>query len=110
VAIGAGYLVTAIFAATLVLLVLFVFMLLEGWIDRVSQIHVYKIVCQFENDSLHRYEDLFRSHHLKFHRSSQRKSAENLITGEWIVKGSERNHRHCIHEVLRDETVREFEF
>src|SRR5580658_5069470 len=51
VAIGAGYLVTAIFAATLVLLVLFIFMLLEGWIDRVNQIHIYRIVCQFENGS-----------------------------------------------------------
>jgi putative Mg2+ transporter-C (MgtC) family protein len=110
VAIGAGYLLTSIFAALLVLLVLFVFMLLESWIDRVNQIRTYKIVCQFDREPLHRYEDLFRCHHLKFRRSSQRKSAENLITGEWIVQGSERNHRHCIHEVLRDQTVREFEF
>jgi putative Mg2+ transporter-C (MgtC) family protein len=110
VAIGAGYLLTAIFAAILVLLVLFVFMLLEGWIDHINQIRTYKIVCQFESESLHRYEELFKYHHLKFKRSSQRKSAENMITGEWIVQGSERNHRHCIHEVLRDQTVREFEF
>jgi putative Mg2+ transporter-C (MgtC) family protein len=110
VAIGAGYLVTAIFAAVLVLLVLFVFMLLEGWIDHINQIRTYKIVCQFESEPLHRYEELFKCHHLKFKRSSQRKSAENMITGEWIVQGSERNHRHCIHEILRDQTVREFEF
>jgi putative Mg2+ transporter-C (MgtC) family protein len=109
-AIGAGYLLVSIFAATLVLLVLFVFMLLESWIDRINQIRTYKIVCQFEDEPLHRYEDLFRCHHLKFRRSSQRKSAENLLTGEWIVQGSERNHRHCIHEVLRDQKVREFEF
>lgn len=110
VAIGAGYLMVAICATILTLLILFAFMLLEGWIDRVNQIRVYKINCQFENESLHRYEELFKCHHLKFRRSSQRKSAENMITGEWIVQGSERNHRHCIHEVLRDETVREFEF
>ena len=52
----------------------------------------------------------FECHHLKFRRSGQRKSAENMITGEWVVQGSESNHRHCIHEVLRDQTVREFEF
>jgi putative Mg2+ transporter-C (MgtC) family protein len=110
VAIGAGYLLTAIFAAILVLLVLFVFMVLEGWIDRVNQIRTYKIVCPFDREPLHRYEELFKCHHLKFKRSSQRKSAENMITGEWIVQGSESNHRHCIHEILRDQTVREFEF
>jgi putative Mg2+ transporter-C (MgtC) family protein len=110
VAIGAGYLLAAIFAAVLVLVVLFVFMLLEGWIDHINQIRVYKIVCQFDREPLHRYEELFKRHHLKFKRSSQRKSAENLITGEWVVQGSETNHRHCIHEVLRDQTVREFEF
>jgi putative Mg2+ transporter-C (MgtC) family protein len=109
-AIGAGYLLVSICAAAFILLVLLTFMLLEGWIDRINQIHVYKIVCQFENESLHRYEDLFKCHHLKFRRNSERKSEENLITGEWVVQGSERNHRHCIHEVLRDQTVREFEF
>jgi putative Mg2+ transporter-C (MgtC) family protein len=110
VAIGAGYLLAAIFAAILVLVVLFVFMLLEGWIDHINQIRTYKIVCQFDSEPLHRYEELFKYHHLKFKRSGQRKSAENMITGEWVVQGSERNHRHCIHEVLRDETVREFDF
>ncbi|HXD77546.1 MAG TPA: MgtC/SapB family protein [Puia sp.] len=109
-AIGAGYLVVACFATVLVLVVLFIFMLLEAWIDRVNQIRTYRIVCNFENESLHRYEDLFRYHHLKFRRSGERKTAESLITGEWIVQGSERNHRYCIHEVLHDPTVREFEF
>lgn len=109
-AIGAGYLVVACFATVLVLVVLFIFMLLEAWIDRVNQIRTYRIVCNFENESLHRYEDLFRYHHLKFRRSGERKTAESLITGEWIVQGSEKNHRHCIHEVLHDPTVREFEF
>jgi putative Mg2+ transporter-C (MgtC) family protein len=110
VAIGAGYLLTSIFATVLVLLVLFVFMLLESWIDRINQIRTYKIVCPFDNEPLHRYEDLFKCHHLKFRRSSQRKSEENMMTGEWIVQGSEANHRHCIHEILRDQTVKEFEF
>jgi putative Mg2+ transporter-C (MgtC) family protein len=109
-AIGAGYLLIAVYACILVLLVLFIFSLLEGWIDSVNQIRNYKISCQFENETLHRFEELFRCHHLKFQRSGQRKSAENVITGEWVVQGSERNHRHCIHEVLRDAAVKEFSF
>ena len=109
-AIGAGYLVVACGATVLVLVVLFIFMLLESWIDRVNQIRTYKIVCHFANESLHRYEELFTCHHLKFRRSGERKTADNIISGEWIVQGSERNHRHCIHEILRDTTLTEFEF
>jgi putative Mg2+ transporter-C (MgtC) family protein len=109
-AIGSGCLMIAAGACALILLVLFIFSLLEGWIDRVNQIRNYKIVCPFENETLHRYEQLFRTHHLKFQRSGQRKSAENVITGEWLVQGSEQNHRHCIHEILRDVAVREFSF
>ena len=109
-AIGSGFLLVAIIACALILLVLFIFSLLEGWIDRSNQIRNYKIVCPFENETLHRYEALFRCHHLKFQRSGQRKSAENVITGEWVVQGTEQNHRHCIHEILRDAAVKEFSF
>ena len=109
-AIGAGCLLVAASACILILLVLFTFSLLEGWIDRVNQIRNYKIVCPFDNETLHRYEQMFRDHHLKFQRSGQRKSAENVITGEWLVQGSEKDHRHCIHAILRDDAVKEFSF
>jgi putative Mg2+ transporter-C (MgtC) family protein len=108
--IGAGYFLLAILATIMVLVVLFIFSRLEGWIDRVNQIRNYIIVCDFENETLHRYEELFRSHHLKFKRSGQMKSAANEITGEWLVQGSEINHRHCIHMILRDPTVKSFGF
>lgn len=110
IAIGAGYLWVAVIAAGLTLLVLFIFALLEGWIDQVNQIRQYKIVCPFENETLHRYETLFRTHHLKFKRTRQGKSAENMITGEWIVQGSDRNHRHVIHELMRDPSVKVLEY
>jgi putative Mg2+ transporter-C (MgtC) family protein len=109
-AIGAGYLWIAGLAAVLILLVLFIFALLEGWIDRVNQIRRYKIVCPFENETLHRYEQLFKNHHLKFKRTRQCKSQENLISGEWVVQGSEQDHRHVIHELLRDPSVKALEY
>ena len=105
-AIGAGYELVAVIACGLTLVVLFVFSLLEGWIDRVNQIRVYKIVCDFENETLHRYEELFRRHHLKFKRSRQTKSIDDVITGEWVVQGSEKNHRHFIHVILQDTPVK----
>jgi putative Mg2+ transporter-C (MgtC) family protein len=108
--IGAGYLWIAGLAAVLILLVLFIFALLEDWIDRVNQIRRYKIVCPFENETLHRYEALFKSHHLKFKRTRECKSQENLVSGEWIVQGSAQDHRHVVHELLRDPSVKALEY
>ena len=109
-AIGAGFEMIAFIACILILVVLFVFSLLEGWIDRVNQIRNYKIVSSFENETLHRYEKLFTTHHLKFRRSRQAKSASDDITGEWIVQGTEQNHRNVIHELMRDPSVKALEF
>jgi putative Mg2+ transporter-C (MgtC) family protein len=108
--IGAGYELVAIIACGLTLAVLFTFSLLEGWIDRVNQIRNYKIICDFENETLHRYEELFSNHRLKFKRVRQTKSIDDTITGEWVVQGSEKNHRHFIHVILKDATVKAFEF
>ena len=108
--IGAGYELISIAACLFVLVVIVVFSMLEGWIDRMNQIRNYRIVCTFENETLHRYEDLVKTHHLKFRRSRQSKSNANIITGEWVVQGTEQNHRHCIHEILRDSSVQAFEF
>jgi len=108
--IGAGYKLISFAACLLVLVVIIVFSMLEGWIDRMNQIRNYRIVCTFENETLHRYEDLFKTHHLKFRRSRQSKSSANIITGEWVVQGTEQNPRHCIHEILRDSSAQAFEF
>jgi len=110
VAIGAGCLWIAVVSCGLILSVLFTFSLLEGWIDRVNQIRNYRIVCPFQNETLHRFELLFRDHHLKFRRTRQGKSSDNMISGEWVVQGSEQNHRHVIHELMRDPSVTAIEF
>ena len=110
-AIGAGYELLAIVACVLVMLVLIVFYLVEGWIERVNQIRDYKIVCRFEPDTLHRYEDLFRAHHLKFKRIRQAKSVpDDIITGEWMVQGAEKDHRQVARELMHDASVVGFEY
>jgi len=108
--IGAGYLLVGVLACLLVLIVIVVFALVEGWIERVNQIRNYKIVCAYENETLHKYEELFSSHRLKFKRTRQSKTSTDVIAGEWVVQGSEQNHRQCIHEILRDPAVKAFEF
>jgi putative Mg2+ transporter-C (MgtC) family protein len=108
--IGAGYWLIAIEATGLVLVVLFVFSLLEDKIDRANQLRKYKVVCPYENEILLQYETLFNSHRLRFKRTRQGKSAENMITGEWLVQGTEENHRHVIHELMRDSRITALEF
>ncbi|HXB06174.1 MAG TPA: MgtC/SapB family protein [Puia sp.] len=109
-AIGAGYLLVAVVATALVLVVLFLFSLVEDRIDRANQLRKYRIVCPYENETLHRFEILFKTHRLRFKRTRQAKSAENMITGEWLVQGTEQNHRHVIHELMRDPSVKALEF
>jgi putative Mg2+ transporter-C (MgtC) family protein len=108
--IGAGFLMISGVAAGMVLFVLFIFSLLEGWIDRVNQIRSYRITCPFENETLHRYELLFTTNHLKFRRTRQCKTIDDMISGEWIVQGSEKNHRHVIHQLLEDLSVKALEY
>jgi putative Mg2+ transporter-C (MgtC) family protein len=108
-AIGAGYQLVAIVACLLVLTVLFLFTFLQGWIDRVNQFHEYKIICEYENQTLHRFEDKFTHYHLKFKRIKQIKS-DNCITGIWIVQGSEKNHLNFIENMVADTTIKGFEF
>jgi putative Mg2+ transporter-C (MgtC) family protein len=107
--IGGGYEAVSAIACVMILLMLYIFSMFEGWIDRTNQIRNYKIVCQFQNETLHRYEESFKVHHLTFKRSREIK-AGNLITGEWMVKGSERNHIHFVHAMLNDPSVQSFEF
>jgi putative Mg2+ transporter-C (MgtC) family protein len=107
--IGAGYQLVSLIACLVVMLVLFLFSKLERRIDQLNQIRNYKIVCEYQNETLHRYEDRFKECHLKFKRSKQTKEA-NQITGEWVAQGSEKNHHHFIHTVLSDKSVKSFEF
>jgi putative Mg2+ transporter-C (MgtC) family protein len=109
-AIGAGAEWVALVAFAITMGVLFLFTFLEGWIDRVNQIRRYKIVCDFANETLHRYEEMFSALHLKFRRSRQAKSADEEITGEWIVQGPEKNHLQLIDMILKDRSVKAFEY
>ncbi len=107
--IGAGYELVSVIACVMILIMLSAFSKVEGWIDKVNQTRNYKIVCEYKNETLKGYEELFRAHHLKFKRSRETKSGD-IITGEWMVKGSEKNHLQFIHEILNNSTVKQFEY
>jgi putative Mg2+ transporter-C (MgtC) family protein len=108
-AIGAGYGLISIFACALILIMLQLFGKLEIWIDRIHQTRNYRIVCNYQHETLQRFETLFAEYHLEYRRSRQLKVGD-VITGEWLVKGSEKNHLLFVHAIMHDDTVKSFEY
>ncbi|HTB26624.1 MAG TPA: MgtC/SapB family protein [Puia sp.] len=107
--IGAGYEWVSAIGCALILIMLFVFGLMERWIDRTNQMRNYKIMIDNNNETMERYEKCFIAHHLKFIRGREIKSRDT-ISGEWIVRGSEKNHLLFINEILHDSAVNHFEY
>ena len=107
--VGGGYYWAAVIGAGFTLLALNVLTFLEEWMDRVNQTREYRIVSPYTHEALHRYENMFRKHHLRFSRNKQSRVDDNII-GFWVVKGRDKNHNLFIEEILMDNTVKEFDF
>jgi putative Mg2+ transporter-C (MgtC) family protein len=107
--IGAGYELVSSIACGIILVMLFVFGKLERRIDKANQTRNYRIVCEFQNETLKGYEECFKKHCLTFKRDRETK-AGNLITGEWMARGAEKNHLSFVNEILNDPSVKEFAY
>lgn len=107
--IGAGYEWVSVIACALILLMLLIFGRLENWIDHVNQMRNYRIETEFQEETMKRFEKCFESHHLKYKRGREVKTADT-ISGEWFVRGSKKNHMAFIHEILRDPEILRFEY
>lgn len=107
--IGGGYYGISIAGAVLSLIALLILTKMEKVIDRINQNRTYKIVWHYKMESLNKFEDMLREHHLKFKRSKQNKNGPQIM-GVWVVDGPEKNHNAFIKEILSDDSVIEFEF
>lgn len=107
--IGCGYYMASAIGCLLVIVVLFIFTFLETRIDRLNQIRTYKIVFPYENNNQHIYEQIIKDHHLIIRERYESKNG-NMITGNWVVQGSEHNHHRFVEAILQDNTVTEFTF
>jgi putative Mg2+ transporter-C (MgtC) family protein len=107
--IGAGYEWVSAIGCAMILLMLFVFGMMERWIDRTNQMRNYKIIVDNNHETMERFEKNFISHRLKFIRSREIKSRDSM-SGEWIVRGSQKNHIAFINEILHDPEVNHFEY
>jgi putative Mg2+ transporter-C (MgtC) family protein len=107
--IGGGYEWVAVIACGMILMMLLLFGFVENYIDRLNQMRNYRIVSDFREETMHRFEQRFKEYHLKFKRGREIKSGDTL-TGEWFVRGSQKNHLACIHRMLHDAEVQRFEY
>jgi len=107
--IGAGYELVAVIGCAIVLGMLFLFSKVEQRLDKVRQTRNYRIVCEYKNETLKAYEEQLKKHHLSFIRDREIK-AGNLITGEWLARGNEKDHLNFVNEILNDPSVKEFSY
>jgi putative Mg2+ transporter-C (MgtC) family protein len=107
--IGAGYEWVSVLGCVLILVMLFVFGLMELWIDRLNQMRNYKIVTDFKEETMRRFEKCFESYHLKYKRVREIKDG-TIISGEWFVRGTQKNHFAFINEILTDPEIKRFEY
>lgn len=106
---GAGNFKTAFISAAIILVVLIVLVYVQEVIEKVNQLRNYRIVCNYQDETLKKYEQLFIKHHLKPLRGRQSKKG-NSITGNWLVQGATGDHEKLIKELLTDNDIIEFDF
>jgi putative Mg2+ transporter-C (MgtC) family protein len=107
IADGAYKLVLA--STVLVLAVLWLLTRLERRIDRINQLHTYRIVSEYKEDLLKEYEHLFNDCSLRYKRLKRTKRGDSII-GMWQAQGSEKDHNKFTKLLMHHPSVREFEF
>jgi putative Mg2+ transporter-C (MgtC) family protein len=108
-AVGAGHEYVALAGCVGLIGILHVLTIIEDWMDRIHQVHTYKIECIYDENILEHYESLLRQHRLSF-KTGQQFRANNMITSVWEAGGKEEDHNKFIHHILQDAQVQRFEF
>lgn len=108
-AVAAGYFIWALVSVGCIMIVLLTFNYLETFIDRWNQIRRYKIICNYEYNTLSTFESAMKDCNLKFKRV-ERIRINDKITGSWMVQGSEKNQNLFIEKVMKDLSIETFEY
>lgn len=108
-AIGSGHVFAALIGSVIVMLVLIAFVFLQKQIDDFNQQRSYRIICPYQNETLSRYESLFREYHLRSIRGKHTKRGNEII-GIWLVQGPRKNHERLVARLLQDDDIKEFDF
>lgn len=108
-AVGAGYELIAFIGTGIIMIVLTALLYLQYLIENANELRNYRIKCDFKEETLSRYEKLFKEYGLKAVRGKQRKTMDT-VTGYWTVQGSKKNHEQLIAFLLKDADIKEFDF
>lgn len=108
-AVGAGYVLLSLFATFIVLIVLIILIYVQERIEHVHQARSYRIVCLYQQETLDKYEELFKDFGMQVIRNTQHKT-EQKITGRWVLIGSAENHSKLTEYLLNDSNIMELSF
>lgn len=109
IGIGAGYILTAFFTTAFAIIILFFLIKIQNYIGAFNLMREYKIVCRFKQETLARYEMLFKEHNLEAYRGKQSRIGSEII-GTWSVQGNIKDHERLVDQLLADEEIKEFYF
>lgn len=107
-AVGSGYVYLSLLGTVLVLMILSALTYLQKLIDNNHKIREYEIVVK-QLEDLEYFENIFKSHHLKFFIVRQRFTQENITTA-WMLTGKHTDHDHFIGQLQHDDKVFAYKF
>lgn len=107
--VASGNLHVAWLGTAIVLLILYLFTILEKFIYRLNQVIHYRIICPVGPDMLKKYERLMQEYQLQFRLEKQSRDHEETM-GLWEVRGSEKKHKQFIDALHQDNTIKKFEY
>ncbi|MGE5521225.1 MAG: MgtC/SapB family protein [Candidatus Dadabacteria bacterium] len=107
--IAAGYYFIVLVSTGLVIVALYLFNYIERVIDSLNLSRNYKVLSVYQDNLLKRIEKEMKECNLRFRLIYQNRK-DNYISATWLVYGKEVDHNKFVEQILRDETVKEFEF
>lgn len=107
--LGGGHYLFVGTAVSAVLVVLWVFPLIEHVIDHLRETRTYEVVCGLRPDKAARLEQSFSDAGLKIRGHKQLKQVDRMVC-VWEARGSPAKHRRLVEVLLGDEEVRELRY
>ncbi len=107
--IGGGQYLLSFSAAVVILLVLWVFPLIERRIDSAREEHTYQIVCDLDVDFLTQLEAVFKQSGLIILEHSKVRK-DQILTCTWTTLGSHKAHNKLTGQLLHDPKITELHY
>ena len=108
-AVGAGYTFLSLMGTLMVLIVLVFLVYVQDKIDEFHQARSYRILCEYQQETLDKYEKIFANNQLKIIRGVQNKTEQHIV-GRWVLIGSAQNHKKLTQSLLDDTEIKELSF